>query len=56
MLKAGKVYKTKITTDERKELPLLQLEKMLRRKRLRYTLYFLYYKWRGCRVFERLSF
>lgn len=27
MLKAGKVYKTKITTDERKEIPLLQLEK-----------------------------
>lgn len=33
MLKAGKIYKTKITTDERKELPLLQLEKMVTPKK-----------------------
>lgn len=33
MLKAGKVYKTKITTDERKEVPLLQLEKMVAPKK-----------------------
>lgn len=33
MLKDGKVYKTKITTDERKEVPLLQLEKMVAPKK-----------------------
>lgn len=33
MLKDGKVYKTKITTDERKEVPLLHLEKMVAPKK-----------------------
>lgn len=33
MLKSGNVYKTKITTDERKELPHLQLEKMVAPKK-----------------------